>query len=117
MKRSPQPKPKAQAAPPSERVDAATVPPTETTETKKAEPEEILVIRGLVQYGLPIALAAVTAFGIAGYAVGRAYLEGWYAGAGVSTLTFNWDLQYVVLRGLSTDVIKFWMLLLFGLSG
>ncbi len=74
-------------------------------------------IKGIVNYGLPLALAALTVFGIAGYAVGRAYLEGWYAGAGVSPLTFNWELQYLVLRGLSVDVLKFWMLLLFISAG
>jgi hypothetical protein len=76
-----------------------------------------LSIKSIVNYGLPLALAAATVFGIAGYAVGRAYLEGWYEGAGVSSLTFSWELQYVVLRGLSIDVLKFWMLLLFISAG
>lgn len=66
--------------------------------------------RSVVQFGLPLALAALTGFGVVGYAVGRAYLEGWYDAAGVSPLTFNWDLQYIVLRGLAADVVNLWML-------
>ncbi len=57
-----------------------------------------------------MALAALTAFGVAGYSVGRAYLEGWYAAAGIPVLTFSWDLQLVVLRGLSADVLPLWLL-------
>ena len=74
-------------------------------------------VKGFVQHGLPLALAALTAFGIAGYAVGGADLEGWYAAAGASVLTFNWDIQYVVLRGLSADVLDLWMLFLLAFAG
>lgn len=67
------------------------------------------LVEGVVKHGLPLALGALTIFGVAGYSVGRAYLEGWYAAAGVPVLTFNWDLQYVVLRGLSQDMLRLWL--------
>ena len=66
-------------------------------------------LASVLQHALPLALGALTIFGVAGYSVGRAYLEGWYAEAGVPVLTFNWDLQYVVLRGLSADMLRLWL--------
>lgn len=61
------------------------------------------------QHALPTALAVLTVAGVAGYAVGRAYLEGWYTAAGISPLAFSWEVQYVVLRGLSSDVLLLWI--------
>jgi hypothetical protein len=61
------------------------------------------------RHALPTVLAGLTVAGVAGYAVGRAYLEGWYTAAGISPLAFSWEVQYVVLRGLSSDVLLLWI--------
>jgi len=99
-------KPKIQTNPqqkPASRPPGAADPAATESEGNGAPQSSVL------QHALPLALGALTIFGVAGYSVGRAYLEGWYAEAGVPVLTFNWDLQYVVLRGLSADMLRLWL--------
>jgi hypothetical protein len=71
----------------------------------------------VVKHAVPIALAVLTVAGVAGYAAGRAHLDGWNAAAGISPLAFNWEIQSVVLRGLSSKVLWIWVLCLVVLSG
>jgi hypothetical protein len=82
-----------------------------------AKTDKLKWLDTVVEHALPIGLAMSTVAGVAGYAVGRSYLDGWDLAAGISPLVFNREIQSVVLQGLSSGVIWFWLGFLAALSG